>query len=260
MEQTIINVSKRYIPHGVRMALRRLNWKRLYATQTLFSNGKEAVYCPIAERPFKKFIDHNNDKLSPTNGARSRQRLVWHYLKHVIGVLDKPMNVLHVAPEGPFLEILSKQPGLEYFPGDKMVEGYGDQQGVNNIDLTALELPSDSFHLVICNHVLEHIPDDAAAMREMYRVLRIGGKAVITVPIKESLPRTYEDPSITSPADRRKHFGQWDHVRFYSLDIKDRLAQAGFLVELVRYGERFTRAEYQRLGFCDDVIVVAVKG
>ena len=82
---------------------------------------------------------------------------------------------------------------------------------------------------------------------------------MITVPIDEKLQRTYEDPAIVSPADRRQHFGQWDHVRYYSLDLKERLEKAGFQVEIVRYGKQFSKAEYDRFGFCDDPIFVATK-
>ena len=259
MKQAIINISKKYIPHDVRLLLRRLNWKRLYVSQSLFNNGSAEVFCPIEERTYKRFIASKGDRLSPGNGAHSRQRLVWHFLKHRIGILSKPMQVLHIAPELAFMRILQQQKHLEYLPGDKMVAGYSDQKGVRNLDLTVLDLESDRFDLLICNHVLEHIPDDAAAMREMYRVLKKGGQAVITVPIDEKLPRTYEDPSISSPADRKKHFGQWDHVRFYSMDIEQRLERAGFQVEVVRYGREFTKEEYDRFGFCDDPIFVATK-
>src|SRR5690606_40218460 len=135
------------------------------------------------ERTYTHFIRHKGDRLSPGNGAHSRQRLVWHFLKHEIGILEKKLRVLHVAPELAFMAILKDRKNLEYVPGDKMVAGYSDQKGVRNIDLTALEFPDRSFDLVICNHVLEHIPDDLAAMREIHRVLAPGGKAVITVPI-----------------------------------------------------------------------------
>ena len=260
MRQTIINLSKRSLPHGVRLMLRRLNWRRLYFSQTIFCASPEGgVYCTIAERPFKKFIDLRGDRIGPSNGSRSRQRLVWHYLKEEVGILKKPMRVLHVAPELAFMEILGRLQHLEYLPGDKMVEGYGDQKGVHNLDLTALDLPDARFDLVICNHVLEHIPDDRAAMREMYRVLAPGGQAVITVPVREDLQHTYEDPTITTPAQRRKHFGQWDHVRFYALDLKERLQEAGFQAVVVRYGRNFSKREYERLGLCDDPIFVARK-
>jgi SAM-dependent methyltransferase len=260
MEQTLVNLGKKYLPHDLRMALRRVNWKMSYIGQGLFSTAPPGgVHCCIADRDFHHFIQRKGDLLSPSNGAHGRQRLVWHFLKEEIGILRKPMRVLHVAPEVAFMEILREQPHLDYLPGDKMVDGYSNQQGVRNLDLTALDLPADSVDLVICNHVLEHIPDDAAAMREMYRVLRKGGRAVITVPVREELERTYEDPSITTPAQRRIHFGQWDHVRFYGLDLRERLAMAGFQVEVVRYGERFTPEEYRRLGFCKDVIFLATK-
>ncbi len=112
---------------------------------------------------------------------------------------------------------------------------------------------------MICNHVLEHIPDDRQAMKEMFRALKSGGTGVITVPIDEQIASTYEDFSITSPKDRKQHFGQWDHVRFYGLDIESRLEEVGFEVEMCRYGATFSKEDYAKYGLCDDLIVVAKK-
>jgi ubiquinone/menaquinone biosynthesis C-methylase UbiE len=127
------------------------------------------------------------------------------------------------------------------------------------VDLTALTYENDFFDLIICNHVLEHIPDDKKAISEMYRALKKGGKAVITVPIDENLEKTYEDSNITSPADRLKHFGQWDHVRSYAKDIKQRFENEGFNTELIQYADHFSSEEFNRMGLRDDYIVVGTK-
>jgi hypothetical protein len=257
LKQAIINFSKKYIPHDVRMLLRRLNRKRLY-TQQGFQGADlpGGVWCPVEEKDYRRFIKAGGDLLVPGNGLRRRQRLVWLYLTREVRILEIPMRVLHVAPEPPFMHILKDLPHLRYLAGDKMVAGYSDQKGVRDMDLTGLDLPDASFDLIICNHVLEHIPDDRAAMKEMYRVLVPGGQAVITVPIRMDRA-THEDPSITSAAERRRHFGQWDHVRFYGADIRDRLEAAGFQAEVIPYAQRFDRAEYDRMGLCDDPIIVA---
>ena len=256
LKTRILNFGKRIVPHNLRIYLRKLNWKINYHLQNLNSNSSgPGVYCPIADKSFKSFIRMQDDLLTPTNGARSRQRLVWLYLKNEIDILNKEARVLHVAPEISYQDILSKQKNLSYFPGDKMVAGYSNQGGVQNIDLTKLEFEDNSFDLVICNHVLEHIPDDKAAMSEIYRVLKPGGKGVITVPIKEDLENTYENDEITTPQDRVKHFGQWDHVRWYGMDIKKRFEDAGFEVELKKYGENFSEEDFQKYGLCNDIII-----
>jgi SAM-dependent methyltransferase len=101
------------------------------------------------------------------------------------------------------------------------------------LDVTALDLPDGAFDAVICSHVLEHVRDDRAAMRELRRVTAAGGCALVMVPLALDRERTHEDPGITAPADREREFLQADHVRLYAPDIADRLRDAGFAVELV---------------------------
>jgi ubiquinone/menaquinone biosynthesis C-methylase UbiE len=98
------------------------------------------------------------------------------------------------------------------------------------MDLTNLRLPDESISLIYCSHVLEHIPDDRAAMAEMRRVLIPGGQAVVIVPTGSS-GVTEEDPLVTDPRERTRRFGQFDHVRRYGRDIVQRLEAAGFVVE-----------------------------
>lgn len=260
MKQEIVNIAKRYIPNDIRVFLRWVNWRRFYIQQTLFiSNSAPKVYCPIAKEEYKAFVKLKDDLMTPSNGARMRQRLVWLYLTQELGILTKKLKVLHVAPELSFIGILRNQENLAYIPGDKMVEGYSNQKGIKNIDLTDLEFEDNAFDHVICNHVLEHIPDDKAAISEMFRVLKPGGSAIITVPIDEKEERTYEDFTITLPKEREKHFGQWDHVRWYGLDIKDRFEKEGFDVDMNRYADKFSKEDYRKYGLCDDIIVIAKK-
>jgi predicted SAM-dependent methyltransferase len=221
--------------------------------------NKNKVYCPIAKNEFKAFVKIGTELITPSNGARARQRLVWHYLENELKILSNEITLLHTAPELSFYEILIKAKNIKYIPGDKMVNGYSNQKGIQKIDLTNLEFEDSSFDCIVSNHVLEHIPEDRKAMSEMFRVLKVGGVAVITVPINESLSETYEDSTIVTPKDRKKHFGQWDHMRWYSTDIKERLEEAGFRVELIRYGELFSSEEFEKYGFRNDFIINAKK-
>jgi SAM-dependent methyltransferase len=97
------------------------------------------------------------------------------------------------------------------------------------MDITRMPLPDSSFDIILCSHVLEHVEDDRRAMAEMYRVLRPGGSAIIQVPLQGDT--TLEDPSATTADERKRLFGQHDHVRIYGLDITKRLEDAGFGVE-----------------------------
>ncbi|MFO7868300.1 MAG: methyltransferase domain-containing protein [Bacteroidales bacterium] len=260
LKQRIVNIGKNIIPFEIRIFFRKLNWRRYYLQQIIFGElSRTEVYCPIAKKSFKKFIKISGDLVTPSNGARSRQRLVWHYLENELDILTKNLRVLHIAPELSYLEILRKQKNLEYIPGDKMVQGYSNQKGIKNVDLTQIEFNNDCFDYIIANHVLEHIPNDKKAMTEMFRVLKNGGIGVVTVPINEKLDNTYEDSKIILPDDREKHFGQWDHLRLYGLDIKKRFEEVGFDVEMNRYYEKFSKEDYEKFGFCKDIIIVLRK-
>jgi len=109
--------------------------------------------------------------------------------------------------------------------------------------MNVLNIPfeDDYFDLIICNHLLEHVPEDISAMKELYRVLKKPGKAILQVPISKKLDITYEDFSITDPKQREASFGQFDHVRIYGQDYKDRLESAGFKVERINISDEFMK-------------------
>ena len=166
-------------------------------------------------------------------------------------LLGDARSLLHFAPE----------PGLEEHLR-RRVTGYASADvapGVADLtlDITAIDLPDGSFDGIICSHVLEHVPDDAQAMRELRRVLVAGGWAIVMVPIDHGREATLEDPSITDPDVRREMFWQEDHVRLYACDIVDRLTQAGFRVEHLRPADSLSDAEVERyrLGGGSDVFV-----
>jgi SAM-dependent methyltransferase len=132
-------------------------------------------------------------------------------------------RLLHFAPEPLFAAVFARRPEIErvtadlYAPADL------------RLDITAMDLPDGSFDLILCSHVLEHVPDDRAAMRELRRVLAEGGLSLVLVPYRPEVT-TFEDPHITAPLDRMVAFGQQDHVRIYGNDLPERLREAGFEV------------------------------
>jgi SAM-dependent methyltransferase len=155
--------------------------------------------------------------------------------------LTRPQRVLHFAPERGLERRLARQPHLDYLSGD-LEPG----AAMATLDITRLDLPDESFDCVLCYHVLEHVSDDLAAMRELHRVMRPGGWGVVQVPTYGET--TVEDPTVTDPAERRERFGQEDHVRLYGRDFLDRLRSAGFEVTVEVFRDSLTPAERARFG------------
>jgi SAM-dependent methyltransferase len=160
-------------------------------------------------------------------GSRERHRLLHLWITRDGGDRLAGRRILHFAPEKAFARRMRGNPLYE--TADL------HQPGVTHrVDITRIGLPDASYDVVIANHVLEHIPDDRQAMHELFRLLRPGGLALLTVPLNASRAETYENPAITRPAERHAHFSAEDHVRYYGLDFTDRLAAAGFATEIFR--------------------------
>jgi SAM-dependent methyltransferase len=172
-----------------------------------------------------------------------RHRLVWLYLRERTALLRAPHRLLHVAPEAVFHRRLSALPTLDYVTAD-----LASPLARDRVDVASLPYPDDHFDAILCNHVLEHVPDDRRALRELYRVLRPGGWAILQVPIQKGRAATYEDPAITDPGDRRRAFGQEDHLRIYGRDYQARLAEAGFRVRRDPFVRTLPEAEVARMG------------
>ena len=190
---------------------------------------------PIDGKSFKRFLPYGYGQqrpnvLSPSTLSLERHRLLWLYLKDETDFFEKPLRVLHMAPEQCFLSIFKKMKHLDYTTADL----YSPIVDVK-ADILNLPFKDEEFDLVFCNHVLEHIEDDNKAMKELYRVMKPGGMGIFQVPQELARESTYEDPHIISPEDRATHFGQYDHVRIYGRDYFDRLRNVGFKVEEVDY-------------------------
>jgi SAM-dependent methyltransferase len=141
--------------------------------------------------------------------------------------------------------LLTGVPTIDYVSGD-----LDSPLAMLRMDLTSMPFGAAAFDVVLCNHVLEHVLDDRAAMKELLRVLKPGGWAILQVPIKRE--RTLEDVTVSTPEERLKVFGQRDHVRIYGRDYGERLASAGFGVTVEHYTGEFDPASVNSYGLMPD--------
>jgi SAM-dependent methyltransferase len=189
-----------------------------------------AVQCPLCGHSFDQFKDDWNraNALCWRCGSHERHRAQWLLLQRRPELLRDARSLLQWAPEWCLRRRLRALPHVRYVSADI------NPSGVDLcLDITALDLPDAAFDAVICSHVLEHVPDDAAAMRELRRITAPDGFTLVMVPLALDRATTYEDPSITAPDERQREFLQHDHVRLYAPDIAERLRAAGFAVEVV---------------------------
>jgi hypothetical protein len=191
------------------------------SARLLRGEGRE---CPCCGGHFRRM---SRRRLSGWGGICPRCRS--HPRHRAIALLlargDLPGHrLLHFAPEPLFDPVFARLPGIERVTGDLYAPA--DLR----LDITDMDLPDRSFDLILCSHVLEHVPDDPAAISELHRVLATGGLCLVLTPYRPD-QLTYEDPSISAPLDRMVAFGQQDHVRIYGIDLTDRLRAGGFEVE-----------------------------
>ncbi len=216
----------------------------------------EQVCCPICKSTFRIFAADGNPIRENVRclrcGSTERGRLLWLYLTQATNLLNHNTSIklLHFAPEKAFYDNFSHLNNIEYVPCDLFPVKYifGGKVKIKKIDITQIPFKDDTFDVILCNHVLEHIPDDALAMSELFRVMKPGGWGIFQVPIDYNRESTYEDFSITSPEGRQKAFGQHDHVRWYGKDYKDRLEKLGFKVIVDDFVKKFSDEELFRYG------------
>ena len=219
----------------------------------------DAVCCPLCGNGFDRFKDDWNraGALCWRCGSHERHRAQWLLLERRPQLLRDARSLLHFSPEWCLRRRLAWLPGLRYVTTD-----LDPGQDVDlRLDVTALDLPDGAFDAVICSHVLEHVPDDAAAMRELRRVTAPGGWCLVMVPLDLSRTETYEDPAVTTPEAREREFLQADHVRLYAPDIAARLRAAGFDVETVDLCSELGPEESARNGLlASDLIFLCRSG
>ena len=200
---------------------------------------------PIDGNSYRKFLPYGYERvrenvLAPGTLSLERHRLFWLYLTRETSFFAENLKVLHFAPEQAFLKRFRRLKNINYTTTD-LNSPIADVKA----DICNLPFDDNAFDFIICNHVLEHIPDDTKAMQELYRVLAPGGTAILQVPYDRNRATTFEDDSITDPKERAAIFGQYDHVRVYGMDYFEKLASIGFKVEALNYTQQLTEAEIE---------------
>jgi len=229
-----------------RPLLIRLSYVFRWFAPIIYKGNK--VQCNVCNKNFRKFLSygaeghHRENVLCPNCLTLERHRLMWLFLQKKTNFFKDDLKVLHIAPEQCFYSIFRKQKNLKYLTAD-LFSPLADVK----MDLHNAPFEDNSFDVVFCNHVLEHVEDDKKCMSELYRVMKPGGFGIFQVPIDYTREKTYEDKSITSPEDREKHFWQKDHVRLYGLDYPTRLATVGFKVTCDKIATEIPKEESQKL-------------
>ena len=203
-------------------------------------NHYEKVYppkeCPICGYKGIGFIPFPNiihkEVICPECGSHERHRALWLYFEENKELLQDGNKILHFAPEMLFKELFTSN-NLEYHAVDKNPGLYTYADEI--VDIQDIPYGDDYFDLIICSHVLEHVPDDMQALRELYRVLKPKGTALILIPmngVSYNLPydesKTLEKEEYDTPELRKKHYGQSDHLRLYGADFRERILGSDF--------------------------------
>lgn len=244
------------ISRYLRISLRPWLLEALLAARALLFVGTRYT-CPCCGWRLRGFT-HGGTSLKvrhlgycPRCNSKARQRRLWLFLGQETDLLSDHLRLLHVAPNFSLSRRLMRMRNIDYVGveyGDRLYTSVRPQ--FPKVDLTAIPFGADTFDASICHHVLEHLTHDRKAMRELFRALKPGGWIVISSPIQWD-QKTFEDPTITSPEERLRAFGEKVHVRIYGYDLVDRLEECGFRVQL-DLGEEVEQHIRDKYGLRDD--------
>ncbi|MEG2614115.1 MAG: class I SAM-dependent methyltransferase [Alistipes sp.] len=227
----------------------------------LFYRGR-GVECAVCGAQYRRFLPYGYvtsraNALCPHCLSLERHRLLWLYLTRETDLATRLPRLLHIAPEVCIMrkmrELYKPKP-QEYVTAD-LESPLADL----HFDIQQIPLADNTFDVVICNHILEHVADDRAALRELHRILRPGGWGIVLSPVDRDYEQSYEDDTITDPDERTRIFGQYDHRRIYGADYADRLREAGFEAADLDYAAALTPNERTRYALPTDHIYVIYK-
>jgi predicted SAM-dependent methyltransferase len=214
----------------------------------------DAVHCTVCGGHFSRFLPHQDRPfaLCPSCEALERHRLLVSYLRERTDLFTARLKVLHMAPEWCLQRVFRRIPSLDYVSAD-----LDSPIAMDQVDLLDLPYAAGSFDVVICNHVLEHVDDDRRALDEIRRVLRPDGRAILMSPIDDACSSTIEDPSVNTPEQRHRVYGQHDHLRRYGRDFGERVAEQGFNVDTIRYVDQLGADQIEHEGLRRDGVLFA---
>lgn len=252
--KSLISFVIRYIPRPILQTVSPL----VLSILSKFNKG-DAVECPICGNHYKKFLPYGRkareNALCPSCLALERHRLMWLFLKEKTDFFTGKLKVLHVAPEHCFIDRFEALPNLDYITAD--IES---PLAKVKMDVHSIPFADNTFDVVFCNHVLEHVDDDLVACSEFNRVLKPGGWGILQSPVY-NLEKTIEDKSITDPSERERLFGQRDHVRKFGKDYAERLQKSGLQLEENTFVKELSPEKIARFALApDEVIFVCTKG
>jgi hypothetical protein len=234
-----------------------IDWLLVARTMTFIGIKHKCPCCGWSLRAFTKggsSLRSRPNGYCPRCNSKPRHRWLWLYLQQHTDIFTRPQRVLHVSPGYSTGWGFRKFSHLNYVSGEIKIRPFVQLQ----FDLTISSFATDSFDKILCIHVLEHIAEDHKAISELFRMLKPGGTTIIAFPIRMD-QKTFEDPSITSPEDRKRHFGERDHKRFYGYDAVDRLQEAGFMVETL-YARDLPQADLIKYGLkAEEVMFICMK-
>ncbi|WP_057939362.1 class I SAM-dependent methyltransferase [Algoriphagus resistens] len=252
--KTIISFVIRYVPRPLLQRVSPLVMK-VFGQM----NSGNDVTCPVCGHSYKKFLPYGRiaraNALCPNCLSLERHRLMWLFLKQKTDFFSAPLRVLHVAPEHCFIGRFEGLKNLDYITAD-----LESPLAKVKMDVHDIPFPENSFDVVFCNHVLEHVEDDLRACAEFNRVLKPDGWGILQSPVYP-IEKTLEDKNIKDPAERERLFGQRDHVRKFGKDYAERLRKSGLLIEENLFVKELSLDKLKQHGLPpEEVVFVCRKG
>ena len=250
MWSKIIGVLLKKFP---RPFLQRIS-KPIFLIVRLFYKG-DKVFCPICKQKFRKFFPYGRkvrqNALCPNCLSLERHRLLYLFLERKTNIFKKDIKLLHIAPEQCLIKIFSNSKNINYISGDLFSPLAKIKMDIHNIPFA-----NNSFDVILCNHVLEHVHDDKKAIKEINRVMKIDGFAILQVPFYYPIPKnTIEDKSIISKKEREKIYGQSDHLRKYGEDYNKRILSQGLKVKKSNFIHSFSKKEKKYYGLQEKEVI-----